>query len=128
MSDNEAKPDGDSKPADGAEPITIRVRDQVRIELSWIATSATWRRREGAARVWSDASRSEMMCFANLAMSPLARFQGISSLQREWVWEEIEELVRTGYRSMDDAFHFDTQRVMCHSSFVLTIYSHTLRK
>ena len=31
MSDNEAKPDGDSKPADGAEPITIRVRDQVRM-------------------------------------------------------------------------------------------------
>ncbi len=50
MSDNEAKPDGDSKPVDGAEPITIRVRDQVRIELSWSATSATWRRREGVAR------------------------------------------------------------------------------
>ena len=33
-------------------------------------------------------------------------------LQREWVWEETAELVHAGYRSADDAFHFD---VMCHS-------------
>jgi hypothetical protein len=41
MSDNEAKPDGDSKPDDGVEPITIRLRDQVRRELSWGTTFAT---------------------------------------------------------------------------------------
>ena len=33
MSDNEAKPDGESKP-EGSEPITIRVRDQVRLSKS----------------------------------------------------------------------------------------------
>jgi hypothetical protein len=63
MSDNEAKPDGDSKPADGAEPITIRVRDQVRLSCRGLRLLRLLLRLFGGdervARVWGDVSRSE---------------------------------------------------------------------